>query len=120
MSGAGLSVFVFGIYLVLTGAGFTFVPNTMLGLFGLARTTEHWIRVMGWLVLLVGYYYIQAGRHDLRQFLPWTVVARVSVFLAFAAFVLLGWAPAQLLIFGVVDLVGAVWTYLALRARPKG
>jgi len=38
-------------------------------------------------------------------------------------FFLPGWAPAMLLLFGAVDLLGAVWTFLALRAdaqRPEG
>lgn len=68
MSSAGLSVFVFGIYLVLAGLGFTFIPDTSLGMFGLPAAQEPWIRVVGWLMVLIGYYYIQTGRNDIRQF----------------------------------------------------
>jgi len=119
MSAAGLSLLVFGIYLVLNGAGFTFVPNTMFGLLGVPATEEPWIRILGWVMVALGYLYIQAGRHDLRPFFLWTVHARVSVFVMFLIFFLVGWAPATIVIFGTVDLVGAVWTFLALRAKAK-
>jgi hypothetical protein len=120
MGTAGLSVFVFGIYLVLNGAGFTFIPNTLLGSLGVPATSEPWIRVLGWLMVVVGYYYIQTGRRNVRPFFLWTVHARVSVFLIFLVFFLLGWAPITILLFGTVDLLGAVWTFLALRTKDKG
>jgi hypothetical protein len=116
MSGAALSVFVFGIYLILSGLGFTFLPNTVLGLFGLPATQEPWIRIVGWLMVLIGYYYLMSGRRELRQFFPWTVIARTSVFVIFVLFYVLNWAPWTLLIFGIVDLLGAIWTYLAQRS----
>jgi len=117
MSSAGLSVFVFGIYLVINGLGFTFMPNFSLGLFGLPETQEPWIRIMGWLMVLIGYYYIQTGRNDLKQFFSWTVQARISVFIIFLVFYFLGWAPTTLLIFGAVDLAGAIWTLVANKSK---
>jgi hypothetical protein len=120
MSAAGLSVLVFGIYVVLNGAGFTLIPNTLLGLLGVPTTNEPWIRILGWVMVALGYYYIQTGRHDIRPFFMWTVYARVSVLIMFVIFCLLGWAPTTILIFGAVDLLGAVWTFLALRAKAKG
>lgn len=120
MSAAGLSVFVFGIYVVLNGAGFTFIPNVLLGLLGVPTTDEPWIRILGWVMVVVGYYYIQTGRREIRPFFLWTVIARVSVFVMFLLFFLLGWAPMTIVLFGTVDLLGAVWTFLALRAKDKG
>lgn len=116
MSGAALSMFVFGIYLILSGLGFTFIPNTALGLFGLPSTEEPWIRIVGWLMVVIGYYYVMSGRKELRQFFPWTVYARVSVFVIFLLFYFLNWATWVLLIFGTVDLLGALWTYFAQRS----
>lgn len=50
------------------------------------------------------------------QFFGWSVKARASVILFFIAFVALGFAPWMLLLFGLVDLVAALWTRAALRA----
>jgi len=56
MSNAAKSILVFGIYLVVIGLGFLVVPNTVLALFGFPTTNEPWIRVVGLLVLILGYY----------------------------------------------------------------
>jgi hypothetical protein len=51
----------------------------------------------------------------LTNFIRWTVWARVAVIVYFAAFVLLAAAPKALLLFGLIDLLAAAWTWLALR-----
>lgn len=111
-----LSVFVFGIYLLLLGAVLILAPNLLLFVFQMPLTTEVWIRVTGMLVLFLGIYYVSARRADLRPFYLWTVYVRSSVIVFFAVFVILGFAPIPLILFGVVDLLGALWTLLALRA----
>jgi hypothetical protein len=111
-----LSVFVFGIYLLLLGAVLVIAPNFLLSIFQIPPTTEVWIRVAGMLVLFLGVYYVLAARADLRPFYAWTVPVRSTVILFLIAFVLLGYAPSQLILFGVIDLLGALWTLLALRA----
>jgi hypothetical protein len=110
------SLLVFGIYLIANGLSLTFAPNLFLGLLGQPETTEPWIRVAGALLLVVGYYYIQVARADLRTFYMWTVQARVVVFLLFVAFILLQWAPLILGLFAVIDLLGAIWTFFAFKA----
>jgi hypothetical protein len=51
MSKSALSVFVFGLYLLVVGIVMLVVPNFLLGLFSIPSTTEVWIRVAGMLVL---------------------------------------------------------------------
>ena len=116
MSKAATSVFVFGIYLVLIGLGFLVAPNIPLGLFGFPTTTEPWIRIVGLLSLILAYYYIQTARTEITEFFRYTVHARAAVIVVFAAMVLLGLAQPMLIMFGVVDLLAAIWTALALRA----
>jgi hypothetical protein len=118
MSKAARSLFVFGIYLIGIGLGFLIVPNVVLRLFGFPETSEPWIRVMAMLLLFLAYYYIQASRHEMTDFIRYTVYARASVILFFAAFVVLDIAKPMLLLFGVVDLAAALWTWLSLR-QPR-
>lgn len=117
MNAAALSLFVFGIYTALSGLGFTFIPNTMLGLLGAPATGEHWIRILGVVLVGLGYYYIQVARHNIRPFFIWSVYARIGVAAMFLAFFLLGWAPATILLFGAAELAAAIWTLLASRAK---
>ena len=116
MSKAAKSVFVFGIYLIFIGLGFLLVPNTVLGLFGFPMTIGPWIQVVAMLLLILAYYYIQSALSELTSFFRFTVHGRASVILFFIAFVVLGLAPPILIMFGVVDLVAAIWTALALRS----
>lgn len=116
MSKSARSVLIFGLYLVVLGFTLLVVPNFLLGIFFLPSTTEVWIRVVGMLILILGFYYTQAARKELTDFFQWTVTVRVSTILFFTAFVLLGFAGSTLILFGVVDLLGALWTGLALRS----
>jgi hypothetical protein len=119
MSKAARSLFVFGIYLIVIGLGFLIIPNVVLRLFGFAETSEPWIRVMAMLLLLLAYYYIQAARNEMTGFFRYTVHARASVIVFFAAFVLLGLARPMLLLFAVVDLAAAIWTWTSLRSEQS-
>lgn len=109
------SLFVFGIYLCVLGLLLLLAPNLLLPLFGAPTTNEVWIRVNGMFVLCLSYYYVQAARRGLTSFIRWTVWARAAVIIYFAAFVLLASAPKALLLFGLIDLLAATWTWLALK-----
>ena len=119
MSKSAKRVFVFAIYLFVLGMTLMVATNVLLTWFGSEATHEIWIRVVGMLVILLAFYYIQAARKELREFFQWTVYARASVVFFFIAFVLLDLAKPTLIIFGKVDLFGAVWTETALRSSGK-
>lgn len=120
MSHVARSVFVFGLYLVVLGAALIAVPNLLLGAFGLPPTREVWIRVVGVLVLCLALYYIESGRHGLEAFFGLTVLARAFVFVSFVAFAVLGLVQPVLVLFGAVDLLGAVWTAVAMGRSRRG
>ena len=117
MSKSARSVLVFGWYLVALGGLLVTAPNTLLGLFFLPSTSEVWLRVVGMLILILAFYYIQAARHGLTLLFQWSVYGRASVIVFFTAFVLLGFVEPPLILFGVVDLLGAIWTQTALRSE---
>lgn len=119
MSSSARSVFVFGLYLVVLGIILVVAPNILLGMFFIPHTAEVWIRVVGMLVLILGFYYTQAARKEMIDFFRWTVYARSTVIVFFAAFVLLDFASPTLILFGAVDLLGAIWTGLALRSSKN-
>jgi hypothetical protein len=119
MSAASKSVRYFGYYLVGLSIVLIAFPNTLLGMFGFADTTEHWIRVVGVLVLNIGILYIYMAPANVTLFFTLTVYTRTLVLIWFVLFVLAGWAAAPLILFGVVDLAGAVWTYLALKKASR-
>lgn len=119
MSRTALTIQAFGCYLLVLGLALLVAPNLLLALFRLPPTEEVWIRVLGVVVLNVGIYYLAAARGEAMAFFRASVVARLLVLACFAAFVLLGLASPVLLLFGLADAGGALWTWLALRSQRR-
>lgn len=120
MNQAATTIKVFGVYLACLGIVLLLAPNLLLVLFGVAQTTEVWIRVVGMLALVLSYYYWQAGRRNVAEFFAWTVPARIGVLVFFCVFVAFDLAPPVLILFGAVDALGGVWTGVALRREHAG
>jgi hypothetical protein len=119
MSPAARSIFGSAIYLWVVGAVLVLAPNALLSMFDMPESDEVWVRVVGVLALILGYYYLGASREELTTFMKRTVYARLSVLAFFTAFVVLKLASPMLLVFGVVDARAATWTALALRAGKE-
>jgi len=115
MNPASKSVYYFGFYLLLLSVALTAFPNALLTLFQMAETTEVWIRVVGVLVFSLGIYYVFMAQSNNTLFFTITIFIRTSILLWFIVFVLIGWAPPTLILFGVVDVAGAIWTYVELK-----
>ena len=117
MTHSAKSILVFVIYIVLLGIILVVAPNVLLGVFGMPPTTEVWIRVLGVIVGILGYYYIQAARNSLIPFFRATIYGRTVVLISFIVFAILGLADPLLILFGVIDFLGGIWTALALRGE---
>jgi hypothetical protein len=115
MNSAAKSLYYFGFYLLLLSAVLTAFPNILLSTFMMPETNEVWIRVVGVLVFNLGIYYVFMAQTNNTMFLSLSVYLRASILLWFVAFVLIGWAPATLIMFGVVDALAALWTYVELK-----
>jgi len=119
MKKTSTTVLVYGIYLLLLGVVYMIAPNIPLALLGFATTTEPWIRVMAACVVILGYYYVQAARNELVQFFRWTLHCRIFFPIFIVVLVVLKLAQPMLLLFGLLDLAGALWTGLALRESQQ-
>ena len=116
MSKAAVSMVVFGIYMAIIGLTMLVFPNELLSLFAYPTTTEVWIRILGFIVAVLGYYYLVAARYELTPLFWASVYGRPVVIVVFAGLVLLRLAEPTLILFGAIDLLGAVWTAWALRS----
>jgi hypothetical protein len=89
-------------------------PTEILPVFKMPETQEQWIRVMAVVIGVLAYYYIVSALNNLSPFFWATVYGRFGIFLAFLALVLVRKAKPSLIIFGVIDAAGGVWTLLTL------
>ncbi|MGL6269715.1 MAG: hypothetical protein ACRC2O_17400 [Chitinophagaceae bacterium] len=117
MTAAAKSVYFFGFYLYLVGATLIFVPNIFLSTLRMPVTSEVWIRVLGVIVGLIGFYYHQTGAKNINAFFPLTIPTRIMVFTTFLVFVILKMASPVMVGIGAVDLAGAIWTFMALKKK---
>ncbi len=120
MTNSAKSLFVFGCYLLGLGMMLVVAPNVLLAIFGIQPPSEVWIRIVGMLLLFLGVYDVLAARINLEPFIAWSVPMRFSVIIFFLAFVLFGFAPTVLLLFGAIDFAFAYWTRRALRREYSG
>lgn len=120
MHPAALSIKVFGVYVALTGLGLLVAPGLTLAPLGVAAPTEVWIRVVGALAIVIGYYYWSCGAAGAVDFFRATVRGR-PLFAALCVLLIVAFqAPLQLLLFAAVDLAGAAWTWQGLRNAAQG
>ena len=115
MTKAARSVLIWSVYAFVIGVLLAAAPNFLLSLFGIPETDEVWIRILGFVVILLALYYWDGARNEARHLFVASVLGRVFVVVAFVVLVVTG-EPWQLLLFAAVDLAGALYTLAALRA----
>jgi hypothetical protein len=116
MSKSAFSAKVFAVYLFVVGAILVVAPNFLLSIFRIPATSEVWIHVVGVIAFMLGVYAWVAAKHENKPFLEASVYTRSFVFVAFTIFAVIGLGSPMLVIFGVAELLGAIWTHFALKA----
>lgn len=119
MSRSGRSLVGFGFYGMVMGTGLLVAPDQMLDFLRTARTSEHWIRLLGVSAIVLGFYYVIAGRHELTVIIRASLWGRIAMAAGFSALVALKIAPVLLLGIAGNELLGVLWTTLALRADER-
>jgi hypothetical protein len=75
------------------------------------------VRLLGMMLVFYGYYYIRAGisGKKMTEFFWWTVHTRMSAIVFLSALIIMEMAPPIVIVFGVIDLSGAIWTLIELK-----
>lgn len=115
MSKAAVSLRIFSIYMFVLGLILILDPNLLLRFLAIPETREIWIRIVGLLVLILGYYDFMASRGEDAAFFRWSVHARLFAAALLIILVATGSAPTILLLFGLIDGAAAFWTRLSLK-----
>ena len=119
MSKAAFSIKASCCYILVLGLALVLVPNLVLLALRMPPTSEIWIRVLGVVVINIGVFYWIAAQTESVALFRASVVVRPLVLVWFAGFVALGLTSPMLLVFGAVEVVGALWTWLALRSEQR-
>ena len=117
MSRAALSLFIFGIYLIIIAIIFLFVPEILFLIVMVPTDPDIMSRLFGMILVFLAYYFIRGALDEegLKKFFMWTVHTRTTVIIFQIIFVALQLVNIIILIFGAIDLAAAIWTFWALR-----
>ena len=115
MSQSAFSLKIFAGYLLGLGVLLVVAPNLLLTTFGFPATSEVWIRVLGFVVANLSVYYWYAAKSESKPLFVATVYTRIFILVAFGALTAFGLAKPMLILFGAVDAIGGLWTYVSLR-----
>ena len=115
MTKAGKSLFYFGVYVALLGAAFIAVPQLLLQLVKLPPMPAGWARVVGLLAFIIGTCDILCGKNNITLIIRASVYIRLCFIAGIILLVLTGQMPLQTLLFALPDLLGVIWTAIALK-----
>ena len=115
MSKVALSILLFGIYCLLAGFAFIFIPNIFITLLGFEPTYDMWIKVLGATLLAIAFYYIQSARTNNIAFFKISVPGRIMASSLFIVLALLGIVEIMMALLGLIEFGCALWTWRLLR-----
>jgi hypothetical protein len=120
MKKSALSVYMYGLYQIMgVCLPFLLTPDFALGVFGLSAGDGMWVRFVGVLAGLSGFYFVMAVYHDVERFYGWTVPARFATAGFLLAMVVLGRIGPMMLLFAAIDALAGSLTWAALTAEKS-
>jgi hypothetical protein len=113
MSAPARTIFFYGLFVMMPlGAWALLAQGLFLHAFALPPTQEPWVRVAGGFILGIGFYYVYCAQHEQLAFAWISAFGRVAALLLFSVLALAYGLPT-LVIFGLLDLASAIWTFWA-------
>ncbi len=117
MNPACKTIYLFGFYPLLAGLSMILAPALPLQILGWPVEGLDWIRMLGVVTMIVGYYYIQLGRNDVLDFCRYSAQMRIIIPFVFTAMVLVFDMNPLYIALTAVDFLGGMWTATALRKQ---
>ena len=117
MNPACKTIYLFGFYPLLAGLSMIIAPALPLQILGWPVEGLDWIRMLGVVTMIVGYYYLQLGRNDVLAFCRFSAQARIIIPFVFALLVVVFDMNPLYIALTAVDFAGGVWTASALRKQ---
>jgi hypothetical protein len=119
MSTPAKTIHYFAFYMILEVVLLLWCPAFLMKLAGIEAPAAVWLRMIGGIVAGLTYYYFNLSTRQIKSLYIVTVWERSTVFLVALLLFLLNGAPLALLLVGVVDFCGAMWTLWAIKSSAK-
>jgi len=118
MKSVTTSLKVFGIYMILIpGLGLMIFPGLLLDLLNLGHGEHLWMaRMIGVLAFIIGVFDILFAKFEFHQVYKTTVLLRYFAALFMIGLWLTGEVEVTILLFALIDIIGATWTWSCIKA----
>ena len=111
MDKASKSVFIFGIYILITGLTLLLFPALLLSLLMIDVTPNIWMQLLGLALSALGYYYIKAARDNNVDFYKGTIPIRIGQFFVVTFLVWHYEGPYILIAVSGIEALSGILTY---------
>lgn len=119
MTSPAKTIHYFAFYMILEVVMLLWSPPALLQMFGIDPGDAVWLRVIAGIVAGLTLYYFKISREQISAMYPITTYERSTVFVTCAALYFLNHLPFVVLLVGIVDLLGALWTMWAIKRAAK-
>ncbi|GAB4240187.1 MAG: hypothetical protein Tsb0034_16520 [Ekhidna sp.] len=119
MTKSAKTIWLFGIYLIIEGLFLMLAPSWVLETIGLPEADSIWRTILGFVVALLGYYYVQNARSNLVAFFGFTVQVRVAQFVFFIWLYLFDQGTIALVGFSFIEFMAGMWTWQTLKKQSS-
>lgn len=111
------TVWLFGIYLIIEGFFLMLAPAWILDAIGIPEPNSVWRVILGFVVAVLGYYYVRNAKENLIPFFGFTVQIRIIQFVFFAGLYVFERGTIALVAFSFVEFVAGMWTWRILKSN---
>ncbi len=117
MSRPARSLFLFGVYVFSVGVALLAAPAALAALLRLPAASAGWPRVVGLLCLVIGAYDMVGSSAECASYIRSSVPVRAGFAVGTTLLVIFGQMPVPVLLLGLTDIAGALWTAIALKTN---
>lgn len=109
------TVWFFGIYLIVEGLFLMLAPAWVLSSIGIPEAESVWRIILGFVVVVLGYYYIRNSKANLVPFFGFTVQVRIIQFIFFIWLYVFERGTLALVVFSFLEFAAGMWTWRSLK-----
>ena len=119
MDKSAKTIWLFGIYLIFEGLFLMIAPSWILESIGIPDPESVWRIVVGFVVAVLGYYYIRNAKENLVAFFGFTVQVRIIQFVFFIWLYVFERGTLALVCFSFIEFAAGMWTWRVLKVAGQ-